>query len=95
MKETLTQILIAKEGYSQRSAEITANDLCCITDDEIHTALVKWVTTGEHPNIFEGDFDCKSLLTSFGMKYPAALIFIDWYRSNPIEAMKCLRNQGG
>ena len=84
-----------KEGYSPRSAESTANDLESIKDSEIYQALIRWIESGKKTNIARGSFSCRQLIADLGMKYPAALIFLDWYCEDPESAIASIRCSGG
>lgn len=95
MKERIKEILVQKEGYSPRSAESTANDLENIKDSEIYQALIRWIESGKRTNVARGSFSCRQLMADLGMKYPAALIFLDWYCEDPKTAMESIRCSGG
>lgn len=95
MKERIKEILVQKEGYSPRSAESTANDLENIKDSEIYQALIRWIESGKKTNVARGSFSCRQLMADLGMKYPAALIFLDWYCEDPRTAMESIRCSGG
>ena len=95
MKERIKEILVQKEGYSPRSAETTANDLENIKDSEIYQALIRWIESGKKTNAARGSFSCRQLMADLGMKYPAALIFLDWYCEDPKTAMESIRCSGG
>jgi hypothetical protein len=95
MKERIKEILVQKEGYSPRSAESTANDLENIKDSEIYQALIRWIESGKKTNVARGSFSCRQLMADLGMKYPAALIFLDWYCEDPKTAMESIRCSGG
>ena len=95
MKERIKEILVQKEGYSPRSAESTANDLENIKDSEIYQALIRWIESGKKTNVARGSFSCRQLMADLGMKYPAALIFLDWYCEDPQTAMESIRCSGG
>lgn len=95
MKERIKEILVQKEGYSPRSAESTANDLESIKDSEISQALIRWIDSGKKTNIARGSFSCQQLMAELGMKYPAALIFLDWYCEDPESAIASIRCSGG
>lgn len=94
MKERIKEILVQKEGYSPRSAESTANDLENIKDSEIYQALIRWIESGKKTNVARGSFSCRQLMADLGMKYPAALIFLDWYCEDPKTAMESIRCSG-
>ena len=95
MKERIKEILVQKEGYSPRSAESTANDLESIKDSEIYQALIRWIENGKKTNIARGSFSCRQLIADLGMKYPATLIFLDWYCEDPKTAMASIHCSGG
>lgn len=95
MKEHIKEILMQKEGYSPHSAESTANDLESIQDSEIYQALIRWIDSGKKTNIARGSFSCRQLMADLGMKYPATLIFLDWYCEDPESAIASIRCSGG
>ena len=95
MKERSIEIFVQKEGYSPRSAESTANDLENIKDSEIYQALIRWIESGKKTNVARGSSSCRQLMADLGMKYPAALIFLDWYCEDPKTAMESIRCSGG
>mgnify|MGYP005773281541 FL=1 len=95
MKERIKEILVQKEGYSPRSAESTANDLESIKDSEIYQALIRWIESGKKTNIARGSYSCRQLIADLSMKYPAALIFLDWYCEDPESAIASIRCSGG
>lgn len=95
MKEHIKEILMQKEGYSPHSAESTANDLESIQDSEIYQALIRWIDSGKKTNIARGFFSCRQLMADLGMKYPATLIFLDWYCEDPESAIASIRCSGG
>lgn len=95
MKERIKEILVQKEGYSPQIAESTANDLESIKDSEIYQALIRWIESGKKTNIARGSFSCRQLIADLGMKYPAALIFLDWYCEDPESAIASIRCSGG
>lgn len=95
MKRRIKEILMQKEGYSPHSAESTANDLECIKDSEISQALICWINSGKKTNIVRGSFSCRQLMANLDMKYPATLIFLDWYCEDPESAVASIRCSGG
>ena len=95
MKKRIKEVLIKREGYSPYIAESTANDLENITDSEIFQSLILWIENGKKTNIIRGSFSCFQLMTDLGMKYPATLIFLDWYSEDPESASASIRCIGG
>lgn len=95
MVEYIKNILIREEGYSNRSAEITAVDLSNIKDQEIAQALSQWLRNREKTNVLRGEFSCAQLMRCYDMKYPATLIFLDWYGEDPDAAVASISYGGG
>ena len=62
---------------------------------EIFQALIRWIESGKKTNVARGSFSCRQLMADLGMKYPAALIFLDWYCEDPKTAMESIRCSGG
>ncbi len=90
MEEIIKEVLVLNEGYSSWAAAMTARDLVRILDEEINSALIHWIETGEKQDIIRGDFSCTQLMGLHEMKYPAALIFLDWYSEDPSAAKRSL-----
>lgn len=95
MKEQIKQVLVQKEGYSPLSAESTAKDLADIRDEEISQALICWLGSGQKTNISRGPFSSRQLMNDLNMKYPATLIFLDWYCEDPESAVASIHCSGG
>lgn len=89
----IARILENELGYSGKAAKDTARDLLNFTSVEhrdLDEALARWlVDRGNQAEVCEGAFRASDLTRS-GLTYPAALIFIDWARSDPAEAAKAL-----
>lgn len=88
-KEQLKRILISELEYSEHSAEQTAKDLLSISDLDLLDALEIWVKDRTVSNISQGKYSIYDLLKK-GLKYPACLIFLDWYREDPETAEKAM-----
>ena len=50
---------------------------------------------GKKTNIARGSFSCRQLMADLGMKYPATLIFLDWYCEDPESAIASICCSGG
>lgn len=89
----IARILEDELGYSEKAAKDTARDLLNFTSDEhqdLDEALACWLMDrSDHAEVREGAFKASDLTRS-GLTYPAALIFIDWARSDPAEAAQAL-----
>ena len=84
MVEYIKNILIREEGYSNRSAEITAVDLSNIKDQEIAQALSQWLRNREKTNVLRGEFSCAQLMRCYDMKYRRIRIL-----AIPIKKYQC------
>lgn len=86
MKDKIKAILLEDYGYSERVAEMRANDLCSFKDKDLQEAVRIWLSTGKYMNVTEGTYQTRELVEKHSMKYPAALAFIARYRKCPAEA---------
>lgn len=91
MKTMLEKRLIEQEGYTKKAANITAIDLLNITDEEIKNAVLQWCLNGYTVDITKNSFSVKTLMEKHELKYPAALIFFDWYIDSPNEALNSIK----
>ncbi len=76
--------------YSDYAASVTAHDLCAVKHGDIRFGLMRWLRNQETPDIREGRFSTDLLMAEYGMTYPAALIYVDWLRSDPETARSAL-----
>lgn len=90
MKEKLIRRLTEELAYSRASAEKTAEDLASSEYPDIIIAAEQWADTGMMLDIIEGSCSAASLIKDGQMTYPAALIFIDWLRTDPVSALRAL-----
>lgn len=86
MKKRIEILLMKHYGYSKLEAEETAKDLSCFKDHDLCNAVRLWVDEGKKVDVNAGNFSISGLMKSYSFEYPAALIFIDWYRNEPKEA---------
>lgn len=91
MEERIRSLLITKFKYTEVEARETAKDICGFSDEDLRDAVRRLVRTGEFLEIREGNYSTSGLMKSHSFEYPAALVFIDWYRNSPLEAEKALQ----
>lgn len=91
MEEKIKNLLIDRCHYSVVEARETAKDICSFSCEDLRNAVRKWVLTGELVDLREGKYTVKGLMRSHSFEYPAALVFIDWYRNSPAEAEASLQ----
>ncbi len=82
MMETIKQILIQR-GYPENAAVLVAEKLSMISP-RLKPALDTWLRTGAEPEECAEGFSTKNLMKKQkNMKYPAALLSIDWLLRDP------------
>lgn len=80
--ESIKQTLIQR-GYPEKAAILVAEKLINISP-QLKPALDAWLTTGAEPEVCSEGFSTKTLMEKQSrMKYPAALLSIDWLRREP------------
>lgn len=89
MKEQIIRILMNELNYSQRAAEVTADDLLAVQDAEIRRALMRWLECREMTPVAAEGYDAVQLTGI--MKYPSALLSIDMLKKDPQTAKQLLR----
>ena len=86
----LSAILSDRLGYQQRAADETAGDLLSMRDRDLRRALADWVEDqGVRREVGARGVTASALVAS-GLTYPAALIMVDWIRSDPDRALEAL-----
>ena len=90
MEEKIRNVLIDRCNYSEMEARETAKDICGFTSEDLRNAVREWIHKGEITEVWEGKFSTQGLMKNHSMEYPAALVFINWYRSSPTEAESAL-----
>lgn len=94
LRNCLLNMLIHEYDYTEKTAEITVEDLMAIRDSDIKAAIEMWAKTRVITDIKSGEISVIDLIEKRHMKYAAALIFLDWYRENPSEALDALTYMG-
>lgn len=90
MHENLCRKLIVELGYSEHAAAQTATDLLRIDHLDIKEAVNRWISYDEATPVDEASFSTDILMRQYGMTYPAALVFLDWYREDPVVAFNAV-----
>lgn len=90
MREQLKNKLISELAYSSASASKTAEDLCNLKFADLRKGLLDWLRTDTQTVIRDEPYSTAYLMGKYHMTYPAALIFLEWYRENPIAAVSVL-----
>ena len=92
-EEGIARILAHEFGYSARAAAQTAHDLThfvCADHADLDEAVGRWVRDREDQvDVRVGARSVRDLVKQ-GLSYPGALVFADWYRSDPETAVRAL-----
>ena len=93
LRQPALDILREECGYSQRAAEVTAHDLThfvAADHDDLDDAVARWVRDrADQADVAVGGRSVRDLV-GLGLAYPAALVFADWYRCDPVTASRAL-----
>ena len=90
MEREIINVLINELDYSLHAAVITARDLLLMTHDDLKLALNEWIKTRNQTVVQEGQLSTTQLVNDYGLRYPAALLFIEWLRLDPRTALDSL-----
>lgn len=88
-KEYIKNTLIER-GYSSAGAETASADLVHISDS-LKPLLQNWLSDGKEEDYESNGLSIKGIMTRFGMKYPAALLSIDWVIRDPQTAIAVIK----
>lgn len=66
-----------ERGYSTVGAETASADLVNVSDS-LKPLLESWLSDGTETDYASNGITIKGIMTKFGMKYPAALLSVDW-----------------
>lgn len=91
MEEKIKGLLIERYNYSLAEARETAKDICSFSHEDLKNAARQWAANGTCVEVYEGKYTTSGLMKSHSFEYPAALVFIDWYRSSANEAEAALQ----
>ena len=94
MSKKLIRELI-KSGYTKHGAESAAKQIASFHSKDIKDACVIWLESRCKTQIHEGVFSTDLLMKNYSMTYPASLIWIEWYREEPSNALMALEMGGG
>lgn len=89
MKDRLYHALIER-GYKENSAKAVLDDLLHLSEP-LEELLSDWLDDEHRQSDYKvDDFSISKLQQERGMKYPAALLTIDWLIKEPKEARRSL-----
>lgn len=88
-KEQIKNILIDR-GYSLPGAETASSDLVGI-NDKLKSCLEEWLASGNEQDYSVDEFSIKGIMQKYKMKYPAALLSINWVLNDPETAIPMIK----
>lgn len=90
-KEDIKSKLIER-GYSTAGAETASVDLVNISDS-LKPLLASWLSDSTETDYKSNGITIKGIMAKFGMKYPAALLSVNWVIKDPKTAIPII-NKG-
>lgn len=88
-KDQIKKILIER-GYSRQGAETASSDLMNI-DERLKPCLNEWLKSNKEIDFSVCNHSIKELMRSYGYKYPAALLGINWILNDPDTAISVIK----
>lgn len=95
MIEAIMNVLEIRAGYTRRAAKVTATQLFGLKHKDLKQAVAEWLRSGTELNVGEAPYDTDSLMRNHKLKYPAAILFVDWYRTDSETAVGSISHWGG
>ena len=80
---------LLERGYNQHEAEILSEDLVSVHKDLL-SCLETWIYSGKECDYTAHGISVKSLMEKYNLKYPAALLSIDWVIKEPNIAISAI-----
>lgn len=78
--------ILIERGYPENAATVVSRKLSNLSG-QLRDAASSWLDSGSEPVVSSHGYSTKSLMERFpGMKYPAALLTIDWLERDPEKA---------
>lgn len=77
-------------GYSLPGAETASSDLISI-NDKLKSCLDEWLASGNEQDYAVEEFSIKGIMQKYNMKYPAALLSINWILNDPKTAIPIIK----
>jgi hypothetical protein len=91
MNATDIKNLLIQRGYKEHSAQAAALELSSI-DEVLQPLLDKWIENEDcQPDYTVEGYSINEFQQKYKMKYPAALLTIDWIMKEPEIAIKSIK----
>lgn len=89
-KEIIQSLL--EKGYNGIQAKRLSVSLAKLSPSLLERFFI-WTKTGEEKDFESHGLSIKGLMSKYGLKYPAALLSMDWVERDPETAVKAI-NKG-
>lgn len=89
MKNKIYSALI-ENGYSEKSANLVIEDLLHLSSP-LNEYLVEWIENGICKDFVSEGYSITAFMEKRKMKYPAALLTMDWLIKEPEQAKESLK----
>lgn len=89
--ENIGNILLER-GYKPDQAKSTASSLLKL-NLQLKPLLEAWITSFKETNFTVGDISIFFLMEKYGLRYPAALLTIDWLLREPEKAKEAMKKE--
>lgn len=90
MKQEEIIKILANKGYTERQAQVIGSDLAEISP-KLELALQMWISKDIETDYIIDEFSIKGLMQKYNMKYPAALLSINWIIKEPEIAKAAIK----
>lgn len=90
MKQEEIKDILLQRGYSQPGAETASADLMSI-HQALQPCLEAWISNGVETDYSIDGFSIKGIMQKYGMKYPAALLSVNWILNDPQTAIPIIK----
>ncbi len=86
MTETQIYQGLLIKGYNEKQSSNLASQLSSLNDG-LSQCLSKWLSSGEESDFEANGFSLVKLMANYKLKYPAALLSLDWVIKDPEVAV--------
>jgi len=90
MTQDIIHNSLLASGYSEKAASVLAEDLLRVST-ELEPCLQSWCKSGEETDFSAAGFSIKGLMQKYQLRYPAALLSIDWVIKEPNVAIAAIK----
>lgn len=90
MKKTLIETGLRDKGYTEEQSAKLSSDLSIIAP-QLMDGIEKWIVSGEITDYDAHGISTNDLMNEYGLRYPAAVLTIDWINREPEDALAAIQ----